>query len=98
MTQHDYTLDTYEQEILDELDKKDTFVGVLDFQERLKEMQQAVKEKYSKRRSISIRPLEYDIEKIKAKALEEWIPYQTLMNSILHKYATGKLVEKSNLD
>ncbi len=31
---------------------------------------------------------------IQAKALEEGMPYQTLIASVLHKYVTNKLVEK----
>lgn len=85
--------DTEELEVLNGIEKWE-YVSSKDgntFIEKLKEDLQA---KHTKRRSISIRPLEYDIEKIKIKAMEEWIPYQTLMNSILHKYATGKLIEK----
>ncbi|MBP7709661.1 MAG: hypothetical protein KA100_01150 [Rickettsiales bacterium] len=44
-----------------------------------------------KRKSINIRVIESDIEKIKAIALDEGIPYQTFITSILHKVATGKL-------
>lgn len=45
-----------------------------------------------KRRSINIRVIESDIEKIKAIAMDEGIPYQTFITSILHKVATGKLI------
>jgi len=45
-----------------------------------------------KRKSINIRVIESDIEKIKAIAMEEGISYQTFITSILHKVATGKLV------
>jgi predicted DNA binding CopG/RHH family protein len=48
-----------------------------------------------KRKSISIRVIESDIEKIKAIAMEEGMPYQTFITSILHKLATGKLVSAS---
>jgi predicted DNA binding CopG/RHH family protein len=48
-----------------------------------------------KRRSINIRVIESDIEKIKAIAMEEGMPYQTFITSILHKVATGKLVSAS---
>lgn len=34
-----------------------------------------------------------DVEVLKTKALEEGIPYQMLMTSILHKFVTGKLIE-----
>lgn len=45
-----------------------------------------------KRKSINIRVIESDIEKIKAIAMEEGMPYQTFITSILHKVAIGKLV------
>ncbi len=48
-----------------------------------------------KRKSINIRVIESDIEKIKAIALDEGIPYQTYITSILHKVAAGKLVSVS---
>jgi predicted DNA binding CopG/RHH family protein len=35
-----------------------------------------------------------DIHAIQVKALEEGIPYQTLISSVLHKYVAGKLKEK----
>jgi predicted DNA binding CopG/RHH family protein len=44
------------------------------------------------RKSINIRVFESDIEKIKSIASNEGIPYQTLITSILHKVATGKIV------
>ena len=48
----------------------------------------------SKRKPINIRILESDIYKIKRKALEEGIPYQTLITSVIHKYANNTLVQK----
>ena len=33
------------------------------------------------------------LKDIQVKALEEGIPYQTLIASVLHKYVTGKLVD-----
>ncbi len=43
---------------------------------------------------INVRISKRDVEALKTKALEEGIPYQTLVTSILHKYVTGKIVEK----
>jgi predicted DNA binding CopG/RHH family protein len=40
---------------------------------------------------INIRIATRDLEEIQKKALEEGIPYQTLISSILHKYASGRL-------
>jgi predicted DNA binding CopG/RHH family protein len=42
---------------------------------------------------INISVLQRDVEVLKTKALEEGIPYQMLVTSILHKYVTGKLIE-----
>lgn len=44
-----------------------------------------------KRDQITIRPYSRDMRYIKQKATQEWIPYQTYINSILHKFATGQL-------
>jgi len=35
-----------------------------------------------------------DIQEIQIKAIEEGIPYQTLISSVLYKYAAGSLAEK----
>ena len=49
----------------------------------------------SKNKHVNIRLSEKDLEEIKIRALEEGIPYQTLMGSVLHKYLSGRLVEKT---
>lgn len=43
---------------------------------------------------INIRVSSRDVELLKSRAMEEGIPYQTLVSSILHKYVTGRLVDK----
>ncbi len=35
-----------------------------------------------------------DLEGMQRRAVQEGIPYQTLMASVLHKYVNGRLVEK----
>ncbi|MBB6480264.1 CopG family antitoxin [Spirochaeta isovalerica] len=50
-----------------------------------------------KNKAISLRIASYDLEKIKEKAGKEGIPYQTLINSILHKYITNQLLEKDEI-
>ena len=47
-----------------------------------------------KAKRVNIRMSGKDLEALKIRALEEGIPYQTLMASVLHKYAEGRLVEK----
>jgi predicted DNA binding CopG/RHH family protein len=40
---------------------------------------------------MNIRISNADLVRIKAKAATEGIPYQTLVTSIIHKYASGSL-------
>ena len=47
-----------------------------------------------KDKRVNIRLSSVDLLDIQAKALEEGMPYQTLIASVLHKYVTGKLAEK----
>ena len=53
---------------------------------------------FIKDKRINIRLSSPDLMDIQARALEEGLPYQTFIASILHKYASGRLLEKpSNL-
>jgi predicted DNA binding CopG/RHH family protein len=49
-----------------------------------------------KDRRVNIRLSSSDLSDIQARALEEGIPYQTLIASVLHKYVTGRLAEKTD--
>ena len=49
---------------------------------------------FKKDRRVNIRISTKNLEALQQKALEEGIPYQTLIGSILHKYVTGRLVER----
>ncbi len=44
---------------------------------------------------MNIRIAKRDLDRLKARALEHGIPYQTLVSSILHKYLSGKLKEET---
>ena len=48
-----------------------------------------------KDKRVNIRLSSVDLTDIQVKAMEEGVPYQTLITSVLHKYVTGKLVERS---
>lgn len=47
-----------------------------------------------KDKRVNIRLSSSDLNDIQVKALEEGIPYQTLIASVLHKYVTGRLQER----
>jgi len=48
-----------------------------------------------KDRRVNIRISGKDLSAIQKRALDEGIPYQTLIASLLHKYAAGRLVERN---
>ncbi|MDO9315595.1 MAG: hypothetical protein Q7T97_13740 [Burkholderiaceae bacterium] len=47
-----------------------------------------------KDRRVNIRLSSGDLSDIQVRALEEGVPYQTLIASVLHKYVTGRLAER----
>lgn len=47
-----------------------------------------------KDRRVNIRLSSGDLSDIQVRALEEGMPYQTLIASVLHKYVTGRLIER----
>ncbi len=86
-------LDAYEQEIEDALEKGE-LVSVLNQSQRKKELRASARytlELLKKKKNINIRIQEATLRKLKAKAAVEGLPYQTLIGSILHKYAHGTL-------
>lgn len=61
--------------------------------EKYKSMAKAT---FKKDKRVNIRMSEMDLELLQERALIEGLPYQTLMSSVLHKYVTGRLTEKSS--
>ena len=51
---------------------------------------------FRKDRRINIRISTKDLEALQKRALEEGIPYQTLVSSVLHKYVSGRLAERAS--
>ena len=51
----------------------------------------AAKETMKKNKNINIRISEHDLEAVKLLAAREGMPYQTLIGSLIHKYASGFL-------
>ncbi len=80
-----YKLDPEEEQILKDFEEG-KYVRVENFEERKKELEEAARNTLKKTRNINIRLTEMDLQRLKVKAAEEGIPYQTLASSILHKY------------
>ena len=78
-----YDLDK-EEELLHAFENGE-FENVPNFEQRKRELQKIARNSLNKTRNINIRLSERDLYKLKVKAIEEGIPYQTLASSILHK-------------
>ena len=86
MLYHD--LDTEEQQELDEIEaalENGTLKSVSDLEKAKAQAMESAKATLNKTRNINIRLSKRDLYKLKAKAIEEGIPYQILVSSILHK-------------
>lgn len=80
-----YELDKEEQKLLDEVEKGE-WIPVKDQAKARREAMAAAKNTLGKTKNINIRLSERDLFKLKARAVKEGLPYQTLVSSILHKY------------
>lgn len=86
-------LDTYEREVLEAYEKGK--LKSVATKSELEKLKAAARATAIKDRRVNIRLSSIDLGDIQVKALEEGVPYQTLIASVLHKYVTGRLSEKS---
>jgi predicted DNA binding CopG/RHH family protein len=86
-------LDPYEREVLEAYDSG-RLKPAADKAELLR-MRAAARATATKDRRVNIRLSSIDLNEIQAKALEQGLPYQTLMASVLHKYVTGQLEDRT---
>lgn len=68
--------------------------SVPNLKKEAKRYQDYARATFRKDKRVNIRISEKDLIKIQQKALEEGLPYQTLISSVLHKFVGGRLVEK----
>lgn len=80
-----YELDKEEQKILDEVERGE-WIPVKDQAKARREAIAAAKNTLKKTKNINIRLSERDLYKLKARAIKEGLPYQTLVSSILHRF------------
>ncbi len=83
-------LDEYERELM-EYTESSNFVPVENEAEQKDFFQQVAKNTAKKDQRMNIRVTKRDMEGIKAIALQEGLPYQTLVSSLIHKYVITNL-------
>lgn len=78
-------LDRWEQEILNDFERGE-FERVPDSEKANSEYKELFSVFFKKNKNINIRISEHDLLRVKAKAIEEGIPYQTYISSLIHKH------------
>ena len=86
------TVDKEEKELLDSIERGE-WQSVPDLERDVGRYRDYAAATFRKDRRVNIRISERDLVNLHKRAIEEGIPYQTLMASVLHKYVSGRLKE-----
>lgn len=93
-TMKNITLDQEEQDLLEAFEAGE-FQSVMT-PERKQFIEAAAKQFCQQNKRVNIKVSESDLTSIQKAALQQGIPYQVFITSILHKYASGMLYEVSH--
>jgi predicted DNA binding CopG/RHH family protein len=86
-------LDKEEKELYDSIERGE-WKTVNNFAAEKRKAQMMARNTLRKNKIMNIRISETDLDSLKSKAFDEGLPYQTLVTSVLHKFLTGKFIEK----
>jgi predicted DNA binding CopG/RHH family protein len=90
----DIKLDTEEKELLASYEA-DEWQSTGNLEEAAQVYSEYASATFRKDRRVNIRISNKDLEALQKRALEEGLPYQTLIASVLHKFVNGRLVERA---
>ena len=88
-------LDVEEKELVRSIDK-DEWQEIRDAGKYKRLAKDYAEATIRKDKRMNIRISERDLKNLKKRALEEGIPYQTMVSMILHKYLSGRYSEQSS--
>ena len=88
-------LDEEERDLMESIEKDEWIPLEGPEKEReIEKLRRAARNTFTKSERMNIRISPKDLQDLKIRALQEGIPYQTLVSSIIHKYLHDRLVEK----
>jgi len=90
-------LDREEKYILDSFERGE-WKPVKNLKQEIQKHQEYARQTLKKDKRVNIRISARILDELQARAIEDGIPYQTLISSILHRFVTGRLVEKTRLN
>jgi predicted DNA binding CopG/RHH family protein len=86
-------LDKEEKDILESYERGE-WESVKNPKKEIARLREYARNTLQKDKRINIRMSSKDLDQVQVIAVQEGIPYQTLVSSIIHKYVSGYLVER----
>ena len=86
-------LDKEEKDILDSYERGE-WKSVKNLKKEIERHRGYARQTLKKDKRVNIRISSMVLDEIQTRAIEDGMPYQTLISSILHRFATGRLIEK----
>ncbi len=86
-------LDKEERDILDTFERGE-WKSVKNLKQEIQKHQEYARQTLKKDKRVNIRISSMVLDELQARAIEDGIPYKTLISSILHRFITGRLAEK----
>lgn len=86
-------LDKEEKNLLDSFERGE-WKSVKNLKGEIEKHRGYARQTLKKDKRVNIRISSMVLEELQMRAVEDGMPYQTLISSILHRYVTGRLIEK----
>jgi predicted DNA binding CopG/RHH family protein len=86
-------IDNEEKDLMESIEREE-WKPVKNLKQKKKQSIAAARNTLKKDKQINLRLSQKDYQQIQLKAIEEGIPYQTFISSIIHKYLNGSLAPK----
>ena len=85
-------LDEEERDLVESIERGE-WKSVKNLKAEIQKHQEYARNTLRKDKRVNIRISARDLESLQTKAVEDGIPYQTLMASVLHRFVAGRLKE-----
>jgi predicted DNA binding CopG/RHH family protein len=86
-------LDQEEKDLMESIEREE-WQSVKNIKQEKEKASAAARNTLKKDKRINLRLTQKDYRQIQIKAIEEGIPYQTLISGIVHKYLNGSLAPR----
>ncbi len=86
-------LDKEEKDLLDSYERGE-WKSAKNLKQEIERHKGYARQTLKKDKRVNIRISSMVLEEIQTRAIEDGMPYQTLISSILHRFVSGRLIEK----